>query len=67
MIIGSVEVFAFEDILFEVISAVGTVGLTIGISANASIVTKIVLICLMFLGRLGALTLFEVFIKEYLS
>lgn len=64
LIIGCFETFAFDDILFETISAIGTVGLSVGISASGGLVTKIVLALLMFLGRLGALTLFEWFIKE---
>lgn len=64
LIIGCFETFAFDDILFETISAIGTVGLSVGVSAGGGVVTKIVLALLMFLGRLGALTLFEWFVKE---
>lgn len=50
------EVFTFEDILFEVASALGTVGLSTGITGNLSILGKITIIMLMFIGRLGVLT-----------
>ena len=42
--------------LFETASAVGTVGLSLGITPSLSMVSKIVLIVLMFLGRVGGLT-----------
>lgn len=64
LIIGSYEPFGFENILFEVMSAIGTVGLSVGVSQSASVVTKLILILLMFIGRLGAFTLFETFVKE---
>lgn len=65
LVISSFENFTIQDIFFEVISAVGTVGLTIGVSANACVMTKVVLIILMFAGRIGALTLFDVLIKNH--
>lgn len=65
LVISSFEDFAIWDILFEVVSALGTVGLSIGISGNAMVITKVVLIILMFAGRIGALTLFDVLIKSH--
>lgn len=50
------EDFEFENILFEVASALGTVGLSTGITGDLSIVGKIIIIVLMFIGRLGVLT-----------
>ncbi|MBQ1352086.1 MAG: Trk family potassium uptake protein [Oscillospiraceae bacterium] len=43
--------------LFETASAIGTVGLTLGITPSLGILSKGVLILLMFLGRVGGLTL----------
>ena len=43
--------------LFETASAVGTVGLTLGITPTLSMASKIILIILMFTGRIGGLTL----------
>ncbi|MFH1593259.1 MAG: TrkH family potassium uptake protein [Candidatus Omnitrophota bacterium] len=43
-------------IIFEVVSAFGTVGLTTGITPRLTIFGKIVIIILMFIGRLGPLT-----------
>ena len=49
--------FDFFDILFEVVSAIGTVGLSLGITAQIGVYGKLVLICCMFLGRIGPATL----------
>lgn len=47
----------FDEVLFEVISAFATVGLSTGITADLPPGGDIVLVILMFLGRLGPLTL----------
>jgi len=47
----------FTKILFEVVSAFGTVGLSLGITAEFSLAGKWVLIVTMFLGRVGTLTI----------
>ena len=59
---GAVIISVSEDLpigacLFETASAVGTVGLTLGITPSLGSVPQIVLIVLMFLGRVGGLTL----------
>ena len=48
----------FKTILFEVISAFGTVGLSLGITTQLTTIGKIVITITMFLGRIGPLTLF---------
>ncbi|MBB1477169.1 TrkH family potassium uptake protein [Shewanella sp. SG41-3] len=45
------------DIIFEAISALGTVGLSRGLTANLSSAGELIIIFLMFMGRLGPLTL----------
>jgi trk/ktr system potassium uptake protein len=50
------EQMDFEAILFESASALGTVGLSVGITAQLSILGKVVVTFLMFVGRLGPLT-----------
>ncbi|MGE0086047.1 MAG: TrkH family potassium uptake protein [Desulfococcaceae bacterium] len=50
------ESFKFEQIVFEAASALGTVGLSMGITGNLTKLGKIILIFLMFIGRLGPLT-----------
>ena len=47
----------FDKVLFEAISAFGTVGLTTGITYDLQPAAEMVLVLLMFLGRLGPLTL----------
>lgn len=46
-----------DVVLFEVVSAFGTVGLSTGITADIPVSGQLVLIVLMFLGRLGPITL----------
>jgi len=46
----------FENILFEVASALGTVGISTGITANIDTFGKMIIILIMFIGRLGVLT-----------
>ena len=58
------ENFKFDDILFEVVSAVGTVGLTRGITPFLSIFGKIVIIISMFFGRIGLFSIFLILIRE---
>ena len=50
------ESFKFEQIVFEAASALGTVGLSMGITGDLTNLGKIVVIFLMFIGRLGPLT-----------
>lgn len=45
----------FLELFFEVVSAFGTVGLSTGITAGLSVSGKIILSCVMFVGRLGPL------------
>lgn len=47
----------FIQVLFEVVSGFGTVGLSIGITPNLHAVSKAILIITMFIGRLGPLTI----------
>ncbi len=49
--------FSFDDILFETVSAFGTVGLSRGITPDLSSAGKLLITLLMYLGRIGPLTL----------
>ena len=49
--------FTLDEVLFEVVSAFATVGLSTGITAQVGTGGQLVLIALMFLGRLGPVTL----------
>lgn len=56
-IISRVEGLPLLSCLFETASAVGTVGLTVGITSQLSLLSKGILMILMFFGRVGGLTL----------
>ena len=55
--ISRIEGLPLLTCLFETASAIGTVGLTLGITGQLSQVSRLILIVLMFLGRVGGLTL----------
>src|SRR3972149_2916271 len=62
VIISTIGILAFEkyslkEVLFEVVSAFGTVGLSTGITPELSVASKIILILTMFIGRIGIITL----------
>ncbi len=57
LILVCTEPFDTLGIIFEAVSAIGTVGLTTGITSALSIVGKIVIIALMFIGRVGPITI----------
>lgn len=57
MLISAVEPFHLVEIIFEATSAIGTVGLTMGITGQLSAFSKIVLTILMYAGRNGGFTL----------
>ena len=55
--ISVLENLPLSDCLYETASAIGTVGLTLGITPKLGIASQIILILLMYLGRVGGLTL----------
>lgn len=57
MILTLIEPFDSIDVLFEVCSAIGTVGLSIGITPSLTSAGKIIIMLLMFIGRVGPVTL----------
>jgi len=56
LVLLSVTDFALEDVLFEAISAFATVGLSTGITANLPPAGQLVITALMFVGRVGTIT-----------
>lgn len=56
-VISMVEDLPFGVCIFETASAVGTVGLTLGITPGLGVTSQVILILLMFLGRVGGLTI----------
>ena len=57
LLISALERLPLLPCLFEAASALGTVGLSLGITARLGPVSRCVLMGLMFLGRVGGLTL----------
>ena len=57
MIISRIENIPLLSSLFETASAIGTVGLSLGVTTGVGIVSQLILIVLMFFGRVGGLTL----------
>lgn len=56
LIIVTVQKLPVTDVMFEVISAIGTVGMSTGITRDLESVSKWVLIFLMYCGRVGSMT-----------
>ena len=59
---GALAICAIEELpvqycMFETASAIGTVGLTLGLTPTLGTVSRVILMALMFLGRVGGLTL----------
>lgn len=52
------------SILFETVSAFGTVGLSLGITSQLNVASKIVIIITMFIGRVSMLTILIAFFKK---
>lgn len=57
--------FTLEQILYEVVSAFGTVGLTLGITSELSAVGKIIIAISMYFGRVGPLTIVLALAKKH--
>jgi Trk-type K+ transport system membrane component len=57
MLLTELTDFAIPDVMFEATSAFSTVGLSTGITPNMGVPGQLVLIGLMFVGRLGPITL----------
>ena len=64
VIISVAENIPFYQCLFETSSAIGTVGLTLGITPELGVLSQSVLIVLMFVGRVGGLTLIYAALKK---
>ena len=64
MIISGIEDLPLGTCLFETASAIGTVGLTLGITSTLGRTSKLILILLMFIGRTGGLTIARAFIRD---
>jgi len=57
LVLTVTEKFGFLNLLFETVSAFGTVGLSTGITPDLSVAGKLIITAVMFIGRLGPLIL----------
>ena len=57
MVLSLAEGLPLLPCLFETASAIGTVGLSLGITPGLGTISRLLLIVLMFFGRVGGLTL----------
>lgn len=55
-IILSIESFSIDKVIYEVISAFSTTGLSMGITSSLGAISKVLIIVTMFIGRLGPMT-----------
>ena len=61
MIMAMQPMLAGTDVMFEVLSAINTVGMTTGITRELNVVARMLIIILMYCGRLGSLSFALVF------
>lgn len=64
IVISAIEDLPILTVLFETISAIATVGLTLGITASVSMPSKLILAFLMLCGRVGSITMLLAFSSE---
>nr|MCR5706149.1 Ktr system potassium uptake protein D [Acholeplasmatales bacterium] len=73
VILGSAVVLAIQpelgiqSVLFEVVSAFSTTGLSMGITASLGVANRIIIVLIMFFGRLGPLTIIGVLNKNWMA
>ena len=56
MVLSLTNALPFEDCMYESISAIATVGLSTGITASLNALSQMLLVVLMFFGRVGIMT-----------
>jgi len=64
VLICATSPIAFDEAVFEATSAIGTVGLTTGVTVKLSLPAKLMIILLMYFGRVGLLTISFGFLKK---
>ncbi|WP_040979806.1 TrkH family potassium uptake protein [Oceanobacillus jeddahense] len=64
IILTLLEPISLDAAIFEVTSAFGTVGLSLGITGELSVFSKIILMILMFIGRVGILSFLLIFRRK---
>ncbi len=64
MLLCFIEPHSLTELFFEASSALGTVGLSMGITGELTVAGKIILILLMFIGRCGVVTFGAIFLRR---
>ncbi|WP_077610506.1 TrkH family potassium uptake protein [Clostridium sp. Marseille-P2415] len=64
LVIMAIQPLGFSDILFETASAIGTVGMTTGITRDLYSVSRVIIIILMYSGRIGSLSFALAFVQS---
>lgn len=64
LLLCAIEPDSMKYIAFEVISAIGTVGLSMGITPHFSVISKVIIAMLMYLGRVGLITFVLAFAEK---
>lgn len=54
-----------NELIFEVVSALGTVGLSLGVTAELGYIGKFVIILMMYMGRVGVLTIITTVLVQH--
>ncbi|NLL03665.1 MAG: TrkH family potassium uptake protein, partial [Clostridiales bacterium] len=65
ILISAIDGVSVSKSIFETSSAIGTVGSTLGITSQLSAISHSILILLMYVGRVGGLTILVAFAKPY--
>lgn len=64
LLIMAIQPLGFSDILFETFSAIGTVGMTTGITRALEPLSRVIIIILMYSGRIGSLSFALAFVQS---
>lgn len=67
LIVLMIQPLPMEDILFEVFSAMGTVGMTTGVTRELGTLSRMVMILLMYIGRVGSMSFALAFTQNKIS
>lgn len=65
-VICHIEDMSLKEVVFEVFAAIGTVGLTMGLTPLLSSVSKVILMVLMLFGRIGGVSMAMAFVRPYI-
>ncbi len=64
MAILAIQPLEFMDVCLEVVSAIGTVGMSTGVTRQLAPISKLIMIVLMYCGRLGSLSFVLIFAQK---